>query len=469
MTAQRAVSGLLFFAALQSFVHEVGSARPSAAVEVQLNLVNDMDEPINCFWKNSAGDSHLLLSLERGTSTALNTYMGHVFEFRVAFGGASQSMQGKLLGTFTVQSDADVLVSRIAAGSDEQVGKQKPQATEEGGAAAGVPDPSSEDGIPTWQAVVASADTDPNANQEAIRISQEVLKVAQPGVPRRPLSSKAQGVKFRSLLDYEVRIYWDSGKGLGTPQGMLYPEEDSTTNSYIGHTFVFRMPSTEEEVARITVRKGQVLYLIQDGSEVKDKKKLRETMEQLSFMKAYEEKAGRPWVASYPKEPLSMYMLPAEQIGENKTVVSRHGLFHCVPESKTLPWDPAIHSDCSPEEDLELTLTTLSTEPRVFLIEGFFSAEEAAHIRSIAEPRLSRSSVGNSKKARGGYVASTRTSRTAWVGRTDSPVIDRLHRRAADVLGIPQERIWSNGTGIAEQLQVGQMRPWQGLPGIVAS
>mmetsp|Transcript_37546 Transcript_37546/g.117362 ORF Transcript_37546/g.117362 Transcript_37546/m.117362 type:complete len:520 (-) Transcript_37546:148-1707(-) len=312
-----------------------------------------------------------------------------------------------------------------------------------------------DDDLPTWDEVVASAETDPNADANAIEIAQRVLEVAKPG-KARSFKLKAQGIKFRSLLSYNVRIFWHNGKGMGVPQSTLYAGEDMTTNSYIGHTFKFYKQHKDELVTSITVQKGQVIYLIQDGGEVSDKKLMRHTQEQLAFMKAYEEKAGRPWVAVYPKPPLendNNYMLEPGNIGDVKKVRTEYGMFDCVPAKKQLPWNPEVHTDCAPGEGFELEIKTVSVEPRAFVVENFFSEVEAAHIRDIATPRLKRSQVGNSAKD-GGYKSNTRTSSNAWVGRDDSPIIDQMHRRAADMLNIDESIIWHNGTGRAEQLQV---------------
>ncbi len=52
----------------------------------------------------------------------------------------------------------------------------------------------------------------------------------------------------------------------------------------------------------------------------------------------------------------------------------------------------------------------------------------------------------------GGMEDSTRTSRTAWLDRTEHPVLDTIYRRAADLLGIDEGILYSNKN--VESMQV---------------
>ena len=76
---------------------------------------------------------------------------------------------------------------------------------------------------------------------------------------------------------------------------------------------------------------------------------------------------------------------------------------------------------------LQITLTTLAEEPRLFALENFLTEDDASQLIEDAlaiqddEHKLTRSSVG----AKGYTVSSTRTSENAWVKDTRTAMRDR--------------------------------------------
>eukprot|EP00613_Pedinella_sp_CCMP2098_P015363 CAMPEP_0171747796 /NCGR_PEP_ID=MMETSP0991-20121206/39687_1 /TAXON_ID=483369 /ORGANISM="non described non described, Strain CCMP2098" /LENGTH=412 /DNA_ID=CAMNT_0012347963 /DNA_START=304 /DNA_END=1542 /DNA_ORIENTATION=- len=94
--------------------------------------------------------------------------------------------------------------------------------------------------------------------------------------------------------------------------------------------------------------------------------------------------------------------------------------------------------------------------PRVFLLKDLFSAQEAAHLVEVGAPKVARSMTGQANDA---YESDTRTSKTGWVGRSDSPVVERLFRRVADLLHL-DEALLVPGRN-AELLQVVHYSPAQ--------
>lgn len=378
-----------------------------------LRIENDVGESASLFWKAPAGGEKHMGDVPPGQRFDVSTHAGHRFRVK----GSS----GKWLGDFVVGDARDIALSELGGAARKQAGSRT-----------------------TWSEIIGAADPSPSA-----QMMQRVLDAAVPGTPRRT-ASQAMGVKFRSFLNFDVRIYWLDGSKAGVAQGHLRSNSETTTNSYIGHSFAFRSAGGET-VATVTVRRDQVLYVIQDESS--DAAVVARTEEQVAFMGEYLRKTGRHWVADYPKPPLELPLLPGVAVGHASPRNHSAGLFHCLPEDKRLPYDPSVHTDCAPEAPSAFALETLSLEPLVFQVEGFLSPTEARHLVDLATPRLKRSSVGNAKNDNG-YVSKTRTSSTAWVSRRDSPVVDAIFRRAGAVLGLDEALLWGNGTGIAEDLQV---------------
>jgi prolyl 4-hydroxylase len=86
---------------------------------------------------------------------------------------------------------------------------------------------------------------------------------------------------------------------------------------------------------------------------------------------------------------------------------------------------------------LNLTLTVVSVAPRIIQIDGFLSDVEVDHILSLAqEKNMARSTTGMSGKE--AHVSTVRTSRTTWLPRHSSPIMNAIIRRGADVLKIDE-------------------------------
>jgi prolyl 4-hydroxylase len=91
---------------------------------------------------------------------------------------------------------------------------------------------------------------------------------------------------------------------------------------------------------------------------------------------------------------------------------------------------------------LNMTLKVLSVAPRVFEIKNFLSRTEVDHILKLAGGvTLARSSVGDvgaGKSKAESKQTETRTSFNSWVQRGESPIIDAIYRRAADLMRIDE-------------------------------
>ena len=89
------------------------------------------------------------------------------------------------------------------------------------------------------------------------------------------------------------------------------------------------------------------------------------------------------------------------------------------------------------EPTMNMTMTVLSCRPRVFEINNFLSGIEVDHIIKLAtgmDLKISQTGEGLSKTD----ARSVRTSRNTWVSRGDTPMIDAIYRRAADLMRIDE-------------------------------
>lgn len=106
-------------------------------------------------------------------------------------------------------------------------------------------------------------------------------------------------------------------------------------------------------------------------------------------------------------------------------------------------------------ERFEMQLEVVSLKPKIYVIENTMSDFEAQVVINLATPKLHRSRAGQD----GGMEDETRTSRTAWLDRTEHPVLDTIFRRAADILNIDEQLLYSHKN--VESLQVVHYYPGQ--------
>lgn len=101
-------------------------------------------------------------------------------------------------------------------------------------------------------------------------------------------------------------------------------------------------------------------------------------------------------------------------------------------------------SMCQQKETLALTLTAVSTAPRVFIIPNFMNEFECDRIVQLGKKGMNVSLTGS------GRASDYRTSTTAWLHRRVSPTIESVYRRAADLLQVDERELSRR----SEQLQI---------------
>jgi prolyl 4-hydroxylase len=164
----------------------------------------------------------------------------------------------------------------------------------------------------------------------------------------------------------------------------------------------------------------------------------------LEFGKAYRNFTGREWLAMHPRDPPRHKIWQADYFGQEHHVITKETQFIQQP-----PWDelPRISSAArkedeeialkqyrSPESTLNITLKAVSCAPPIFEMRNFISHAEADHILMLTNRthELHRSSTGDSRNP--SEHDNTRTSLNTWVYREETPIIDAIYRRVADVL-----------------------------------
>ncbi|KAH9261612.1 hypothetical protein BASA81_000268 [Batrachochytrium salamandrivorans] len=248
-------------------------------------------------------------------------------------------------------------------------------------------------------------------------------------------TSTAKSIKIRNLSNKRFNEYWvpPNGEEL-VYQGVIEPNHEATTNSYLGHTFRFTsLRNASKVMFEFTVNAEEEIYALVDPKTAQPDK-LVSHLQEVEFGKQYKLKTGRPWLSYYPHQPVKTFMWPAEYIGQEFPLTSNHG-----PDGKPF----------------NFTLTVVSVRPRAFAVDYFISDTESDYIISKAQQRLGKSAV-EARGPDGELVPSnTRTSKNAWLERGESDVLDRIFRRVADLLYIPEESLHhTKPGGCAESLQV---------------
>jgi len=282
------------------------------------------------------------------------------------------------------------------------------------------------------------------------KTSAKEIKYMRSGPSPRNSHGASMGVKFRNFRRSKLELRWDDGTKEGTYSGVVNAMGRTATMTYQSHRFLFLEPKTRENVASFTMTAGQHLYVIEPASddlETKRSKMYLDTMEELKFMRDYEDRTGSPWLSYYPRSPPILNLWPAENIGQTHVVASEFGYATNATTSNFAELPP-----------LSLRLVAVSKPPqgpRVFLVEDLLSDFECDHILALGKTVVKQSMVGQG----GGFQSKTRTSANGWLRRQASPILDHVYKRFGDVLGI-DEKLLVPGRN-AEELQVVRYDPNQ--------
>jgi prolyl 4-hydroxylase len=229
----------------------------------------------------------------------------------------------------------------------------------------------------------------------------------------------------------------------GTVSGM----GRTATTTYVGHAFKFIDPDTKKLVVRHVMSADTTMYIIEPDDN--DQQTLTSSTyltakAEVEYYKSYYRTHGIPWLSMHNRAKPVLNMWPAERVGQQHVVSSPAGFWL---SSKQQSSDPV---------SLNLTVISKTPEgPRAFLIENLLSKFECEHIVKEGKSVIRPSAVGTD----GGFKSSTRTSENGWLRRDRNEILDTIHKRFADVLGLDNELV--NSRGIAEELQVVRYEPGQ--------
>eukprot|EP00486_Rosalina_sp_Unknown_P007558 CAMPEP_0201576684 /NCGR_PEP_ID=MMETSP0190_2-20130828/22626_1 /ASSEMBLY_ACC=CAM_ASM_000263 /TAXON_ID=37353 /ORGANISM="Rosalina sp." /LENGTH=350 /DNA_ID=CAMNT_0048007831 /DNA_START=62 /DNA_END=1111 /DNA_ORIENTATION=+ len=229
-------------------------------------------------------------------------------------------------------------------------------------------------------------------------------------------------------------------------KGPIKPKSLRSTNSYEGHVFYFteRGANPEDELWRFKVTKGQNMYIFDPVLDDTDPFYVK-VKEQKDFLEQYQKNNGYAWIHHYPRPKPFLNMWSAQGIGQIHKINTEETFWNCIPDNFK---NNEQASACRDEGSMEMKIEVISQEPRIFVIENVMSDTEAQLIIDLASAKLVRSRAGGD----GGMEDDTRTSRTAWLDRTEHPVMDTIYRRAADLLGIDENLLYSQKN--VESMQV---------------
>jgi len=249
----------------------------------------------------------------------------------------------------------------------------------------------------------------------------------------RPSREIPMGAKFRNLYPHDLEYYYDDGTEHGAYNGVIPSMGRSMINTYTTHSFHICKRGSKVKIDKVTmVAKKNIIILAPKNDEkyMEDVKKTpfyKDVMKEVEFTTKYQQQKGMPWLSYYPRNPPILNMWAADYIGQ----------------------EHFVEVDMENGHPVHFTLKVISLRPRVFYISGLLLPSEIDHVIKISKDQVRRSAVGT---ANSGFVTDTRTSRTAWIKRTDTPTMNKLFQRFSKVLNISDERL--THTKNAENLQV---------------
>ena len=99
-----------------------------------------------------------------------------------------------------------------------------------------------------------------------------------------------------------------------------------------------------------------------------------------------------------------------------------------------------------PQPPRKVTVETLSTAPRVLMVEGFLNADECERIIAMASDKMDRSTIAEAGTEAKNGIGSARTSSTAWLTKDSDLLVTDIRERVADLVKVPMH--------LAEDMQV---------------
>ena len=287
-------------------------------------------------------------------------------------------------------------------------------------------------------------------------------QVALPSTQKVTPAFDGLQAKFVNLSNQSVTFFWeDRGTKIRHVMRYLDPWTATGTASFPNHQFVMTPRDDETtDLVRITVQAYPQNNYYYDPYHIrenptppsflgpKDQKMYTRWRKTVLFDDQYKAKTGRSYLANYLRAPPLHMMWPAEYFGQEHWVTSRETHFTQIPPEEELKnirltGRQRRLTDDQPrlleayrnmtEPLLNLTLRVLSVAPRVLEIPNFLSSTEVQHIIELAHRMHMKKSTTGDALTKETAQLKTRTSKNTWVSREETPIIDTIYRRAADV------------------------------------
>jgi prolyl 4-hydroxylase len=318
--------------------------------------------------------------------------------------------------------------------------------------------------------------------------------------------------KFINMSKQPVMLYWEREPGSPvSPMRRFPPFSSYGTATFPTHRFFFTPeggdPKTDRLIEFVMGTYPENLYVYnpylvvgdEEATSANLKNELNENERNLYdlwhktllFNEQYLNFTGRTYLAGYLREASKHFFWPADYFGQEHWVTTRETHFEKLPPATesgpvTVQFESRILKDDDPRSLQEyrvqdttvmnMTLRVLSCAPRVLEIKNFLSPAEVQHILELAGGiELHESKTGGANDhlygTSGTKQHKTRTSFNSWVSREESPIIDAIFRRSADLIRIPEALLrsrgetehpeWHNRRNIAEPLQLVHYGPTQ--------
>jgi prolyl 4-hydroxylase len=248
------------------------------------------------------------------------------------------------------------------------------------------------------------------------------------------LSFTGFGAKFVNLSPKPKLLFWDGRRGDKKLVAEIAPMEAVGTATTPGQAFSIS-PVYDSSLAlqRWVLTADDPIVVYEDDkmdlSNLSPEMRLKFDMHKLNlgFARDYLIKTKRVWLSHFPRPSPAHFMWGANYIGETHAVTSYEPYFI----GKTSNNDRPVH----------LQLSVVSVAPRLFEIEDFLSEYECRHLIQLAKQKgMAKSTVVAGSRG-SQYDGTTRSSETTWLSRDSDKVVDRLYRRAAHVLKIPEDSL----------------------------
>jgi hypothetical protein len=276
--------------------------------------------------------------------------------------------------------------------------------------------------------------------------------------------------KFTNLSPQPIQVHWRSpaaGHAL-TYLTDIEPFGSAGTATYPHHVFVATPPDKHSKIlATWTMTPDNSLYYYdpfrgrpshaQKALSIQQYHMYHIQYQNQAFAVQYKAfTQGRDWLGLYQHRlPPRFHMWRADAFGQTHIVTTDE--IHFVERPPEMEMQRQQQRDgvsvYGPRPDeiqrmrpyratlptLQLELKVLSCAPRVFEIRNFLSPVEVDHILQLAAAMELRDSTTRASEAATAVTnESTRTSRNSWIGRNTDMIVDAIHKRAADVLQMPE-------------------------------